>query len=570
MQARWERARQLRHSAQRLALLLLFPALMPGILYAQQLPGTLEPAQLERQFEKQRQPTAEPEAPVLADPPIAAPSASAEPITVLRRLIVRDMTVLDENALMPLLERFQDQRISLADAQIMARMLTNEYRNAGYILSRVIVPPQRIEDGALTLQAIEGFIDEVRVSGLKYSKSDLLDRYVSKLQESRPLHADVLERYLLLADSLPGITANAVLRPSTATPGASDLDLVITEERLDGYASFDNRGSRFNGPTQLQLSANLNSLLGLHDRTRLRVIGASEFSELRIVEVAHEQQLGSEGMALQLAGRYTESEPGNVLEDSELESESVSASALLSYPFIRSRARNLFGRMALDFRDTETEILSEEFSEDRISALRAGLAFDFADGWGGINLVDIEVSKGLDLFDASDDGDPLLSRAGADPQFLKANLSMLRLQRLGGGFSALINAEGQYSEDRLVAAEEFALGGGIFGRGFDPSQLSGDKGFAARVELRHDRSLAGGILEGAQLYSFYDYGTVWRKAAGGVSSSKDDLASAGAGWRLYVGASTTATIEVAVPTIGDNVSEGNDDARVLFEISTEF
>ncbi len=560
----WRRHRPARCAA---LLLLLLPLSWPATLAAQQLPATVEPAQLERQFERQRAPTAEPDAPALPEQPAQDPSVGTEPIMVLRELIVRDMTVLGEDALAPLLARFRGQEISLADAQAMARTLTGEYRNAGYILSQVIVPPQRVEDGVLTLQAIEGFIDQVRVSGRRHSKSTLLDRYVRKIKESRPLQASILERYLLLADGLPGITANAVLRPSPTTPGASDLDLIVKEERFDGYASFDNRGSRFNGPNQLQLSANLNSLLGMHDRTRLRVVGASEFSELRIVELAHEQPLGSEGMTLQLSGRYTESEPGGVLGDSELESDSVSASARLSYPLMRSRARNLFGRVALDFRDTETEVLSEPFSEDRISAVRAGLAFDFADGWGGINLVDIEVSHGLDFFDASDQGDPLLSRAGADPEFFKANLSLLRLQRLGRGFSALVNAEGQYSNDRLVAAEEFALGGSIFGRGFDPSQVSGDRGFGARLELRHDHNLAPRYLEGMQLYTFYDYGTVWRKSAGGVQSSKDDLASAGAGWRFYIGESTTATLEVAKPTIGDNISEQNDDARVLFEIS---
>ena len=322
----WRRHRPTRCAA--LLLLLLFFS-WPATLAAQQLPATVEPAQLERQFERQRAPTAEPDAPGLPEQPTLDPSVGTEPIMVLRELVVRDMTVLGEDALAPLLARFRGQEISLADAQAMARTLTSEYRDAGYILSQVIVPPQRVEEGVLTLQAIEGFIDQVRVTGRRYSKSTLLDRYVRKIQESRPLQASILERYLLLADGLPGITANAVLRPSATTPGASDLDLIVKVERLDGYASFDNRGSRFNGPNQLQLSANLNSLLGMHDRTRLRVVGASEFSELRIVELAHEQPLGSEGMTLQLSGRYTESEPGGVLNDSELESDSVSASARL-------------------------------------------------------------------------------------------------------------------------------------------------------------------------------------------------------------------------------------------------
>ncbi len=548
----------------------MLPFAWPFSLSAQELPPVLDPAQIERQFDRPRQPGADPSGADIPSLPALAPAASSEPIAVLRRLVVNDMTVLDKAVLEPLMSQYGGREVSLADAQRMARILTNEYRNAGYILSQVIVPVQRIEEGVLTLQAVEGFIDKVKIIGRKHNTSTLLDQYVCKLMASKPLNAADLERYLLLADSLPGITANAVLRASPTTLGASNMDLIIEEERFEGYSRVDNRGSRFNGPNQIQFGANLNSLFGVHDRTRVRVVGASEFSELKLFELAQELPLGSEGMTLQVTGRYTESQPGGALKDSELESESVSASALLSYPLVRSRAKSVFARVALDLRDTDTDVLSERIVEDSIRALRAGLAFDFADRWGGINLIDVEVSQGLDILDASDKGDPMMSRADAEPEFFKTNVSVLRLQRLGLGFSALLSAEGQYSADRLVAAEEFALGGSVFGRAFDPSQVSGNRGFATRFELRHDHNLAPRYMDGMQLYTFYDYGEVWRRSSGSTPSSTDKLASAGAGWRFYIGESVSASVELAKPTIGNNISEGNDDARVLFDVSFEF
>lgn len=539
-------------------------------LSAQQLPTPLEPAQLERQFDEKKLPSAQPMRPALPIDTVRGAEIRSETIATLRKIVVDDMTKLDVSVVESVLDRYSGRDISLADAEEMARMLTAEYRNAGYILSQVFVPPQRIQDGVLTLQAVEGFIDKVSIRGRVLNSSDLLDRYVCKIMSSKPLHSSVLERNLLLAESLPGIKVNAVLQPSSTTPGASHMELFVQEERFEGFASFDNRGARFSGPNQLQLAADLNSILGIHDQTSIRVIGASQFSELRMLEVAHEQVIRSDGLTLRLSGRYTESEPGGLLKDSEFESESTSGRATLNYPFIRSRARNLFGRVSLDFRDTNTTVLSDAFTEDKIATLRASLALDFADRWNGINLFDVTLSRGLDLFDASQQGDPLLSRAGAEPEYFKTNLSILRLQRMGHGFSLLLNAEGQYSPDTLVAAEEFALGGSVFGRGFDPSQVSGERGFATRAELRYDSALGAGLFNSSQLYAFYDYGTVWRRSSMAAPSSTETLASTGAGWRFYFGKRAAATLEVAKPTIGDNLSEQNDDPRFLFEVSYQF
>lgn len=537
----------------------------------QEVPPTVDPSQLERQFERERLPESQLDIVIPKQEDMAPEDSDAIRFT-LTGLVVEGSTVYGEADFLPFYQKRLGTEITLTQAYSIARALTTKYRNDGYILSQVIVPPQRIEGGVLRLRAVEGFIDKVTVNGDVAGGGRLLRRYGEKIRNSRPLKADVLERYILLAGDLPGMTAQAVLSASPTTPGASDLDIVVREKRLEGFASVDNRGSRFSGPVQGQLGVSLNSLFGTHERTRFRFIGAAQLSELRSYEAEHVRQIGSEGLTVAVLGRYTESEPGGALEDSEIESESISAELLVNYPIIRTRAKNLNVRAGFSFRDTETAILDTPFTDDRIRAARAGLSYDFVDAWEGINLVDVEVSRGLGILDASEPGAPELSRAGADTTFTKVNLSLFRLQRLGGGFSLLLNAIGQYSDDRLVASEEFAIGGSRFGRAFDPSQVSGDRGVAGRVELRNDRAVTSDILEGIQFYAFYDYGSVWRRSAGGLSSSRDELSSTGAGARLYLGEAVTANIEMVVPVIGDAASRGDDgdNVRALFGVSVAF
>ncbi len=535
------------------------------------VPPAVDPSQLERQFDRERLPQAQPDI-VIPKRETLLPSDSDAIRFVLSAVVVEGAEVYSENELAPHYQGLIGKEITLTQAYDIANAITVKYRNDGYILSRVIVPPQRIEAGILRLRAVEGFIDKVTINGSAASKGSLLRKYGDKIRASVPLKADVLERYILLAGDLPGMTALAVLSASQATPGASDLDIVIERDTFEGFATIDNRGSRFSGPVQGQLSASLNSIFGLNERTRIRAIGAAELSELRLLEVSHQQQIGSEGMTVLIVGRNTLSEPGGDLEISDIESESYSADVILNYPLIRTRAQNLNIRAGFSFRDTETTLLDAPFTDDRVRAARLGLAYDFVDAWDGISLIDVEVSRGLDVLDASDSGAPDLSRAGADTTFTKVGLELLRIQRLGNNFSLLLNAQGQYSDSRLVASEEFAIGGSRFGRAFDPSQISGDHGVAARVELRRDQSVDTDLLQGMQLYAFYDYGAVWRRTAGGVPSSHEDLSSAGVGSRFFLGDAITATAELVVPVIGEAASRGasGDDVRGIFGVAISF
>ena len=48
-----------------------------------------------------------------------------------------------------------------------------------------------------------------------------------------------------------------------------------------------------------------------------------------------------------------------------------------------------------------------------------------------------------------------------------------------------VSVRGQYSAVPLLSSEEFSFGGNVSGRGYDPSEISGDQGVAATIELRY-------------------------------------------------------------------------------------
>jgi hypothetical protein len=80
--------------------------------------------------------------------------------------------------------------------------------------------PAGVDEIRFVLRSVELSGNEVISEGDRSLRPMLLKSRAKKIQESRPLEASVLERYLLLTDDLPGMSARAILRPSNTTSGA--------------------------------------------------------------------------------------------------------------------------------------------------------------------------------------------------------------------------------------------------------------------------------------------------------------------------------------------------------------
>jgi len=123
-----------------------------GMATAQETPG-----QIEKRFEAPVLPKSTRE-PLELQAPEKLPPVEVENIRfVLTGVAVQGSTVYKESDLRPLYERYLNTEISLADVFRLRDAITAKYGNDGYILSRAIVPPQRITDGIVALEIIEGF-----------------------------------------------------------------------------------------------------------------------------------------------------------------------------------------------------------------------------------------------------------------------------------------------------------------------------------------------------------------------------------------------------------------------------
>lgn len=538
---------------------LLATAFFASPATAQPRPGTVQPGQIERQLERPPEPTARPGAITIPEGTQAAPPNAEGIRFALTRLTVDGVTVYKGDALQKLYAASLGTEVTLAEIYRIAERLTAKYRNDGYILSQVIVPAQAVEGGAVRLQAVEGYIADVRVEGGSAALNARARKYGSRIRASRPLTAGDLERYVLLLNDLPGVQARAVLAPG-ATPGAADLVLQVTQTRVRANASADTRGSRAQGRQRAFGNLALNSLLGTGSLTELRAVSTGD-RELGYAAGAHDQFIGSEGTRIGVAGSYVYSKPAELaFIPLELTTRSQTITLNVSHPLIRSRARNLYARATLSAFNSTSTVFGVKDTQDRVRAVRVGLTFDTSDRLGGINIADIEFSQGLSGLGASTNGDQYLSRPTGRTDFRRTNLYAARFQSLPANFSIALGLNAQYAFTDLLAPELFSAGGEQFGRGYDFAEILNDHGGAVKVDLRYTHRV--GARSAVMPYAFYDYGQVWQRTRFAGLDRSQSLASTGGGIRLNIGSHLAGFVEYAQPLTKIIGQENNRKGRV--------
>lgn len=539
--------------------------------WAQAVPPTVEPGRIPERFEPPRRPGVDTRIQVPQIPTAVPPERARQIRFVLRGVNVTGSTVYTAEQLRQYFQSLIGREVSLLEVYGVANQITARYRNDGYVLSQALVPQQQIRQGVVQILIVEGRINRViiRDEG-KLSSYNYLLQYAERLKASKPVTQRELERYLLLLNDFPGMRVSGVLAPSNE-PGAADLILETTYKRIDAYASIDNRGSRFLGPFQTEFSGAVNGVIDTGDRLLYRtVVSLFQPRELQFHEVRFQTPVLDQGTILEVWGNYARTRPGFTLRILDIEGHSYSWNIRLRHPIIRTRGMNVWVYGGFDWRNAENDVLTATISDDRLRVFRYGASYEAVDQFRGVSFVDLQLSHGIDGAGARGN-----SREFGRTDFFKLTLDAQRNQQIWGPVSAFVQFTGQYAGTQLLAPEEFGLGGRTFGRAFDPSEKTGDHGFAVAAELRYTlEDLKVPALDLPAMVQFYGFGD-WGRVYHIESSTRptfEALASAGVGMRFTLGPRISGQVEGAVPLFGRVASLGTkgDTWRVFFVLNARY
>src|SRR4029077_12015530 len=356
-----------------------------------------------------------------------------------------------------------------------------------------------------------------------------------RIVADRPANIRTLERYLLLANDLPGLKFATSLKPSANHPNASTLIVEVTEKPVDLLARIDNRGTIARGPWQYLGSATLNNTVArAHEAFTVTYAGTFQVEELQYILFGYKQVLNSEGLTFFANASYGFGTPGTrELRDIDYRTRSTVLEAGLTYPVIRSREKNL-NVTALGFATNDDSFAgapSDFFTHDRLRGFRVKADADWADSFLGINQVNVTLSHGVNGLGSTDNDNPIASTNAGRVDFTKIEGTFTRTQPLFWNLSAFVAAYAQYALTPLLVSEQCSYGGRFFGRAFDPSQMLGDHCWMALGELRLDVPHAIKRLTRAQLYAYADHGEVYNIDPAAGTPRMQHGTSTGAGVR---------------------------------------
>lgn len=504
------------------------------------LPGSAQPEQVSRALiSEEVRPVAAPQAPTVTDENEAASplGPEAEKIKFLfNGFVFEGNVVYSSKALLPIYKDKIHQTISVADLFNLVQGITNYYRNNGYIISRAILPPQKIKDGIVKVQIIEGYIDDVSVSGDPKGAKCILHAYGKRIAACRPLQLKRMEHYLLIANELPATSTKAILSPSKYEKGAANLTLDSHNSLVTGYTAYNNYGTRYIGPQQMTLNLALNSFIASGDSTQATFTKTPRGKELTFYDVNYSLPFYDEGVHLLAGGTQSYTRPQFVLAPSKIDGINSNYYATLYFPIIRERSRYLTLQTGFNYLDSYVTTLDEPLYTDHIRTLSFGGTYNFADRWYGSNGFYADFRQGLPIFGYTSDTNPataLTSRPGGHADYSKIYAQFSRQQAVKGNFSLYGQVRGQYAFSALLAAEQFAYGGSIIGRGYDIAELIGDRGAAASLEARYDWGVSKPLLQSIQFYVFYDFGVIWNIITAQGTPKRLSAASTGIGGRMY-------------------------------------
>jgi len=466
------------------------------------------------------------------------------------------------------------KKIGLSAIRDAADALESKYRERGFFLVRVFVPPQQVNGGIFKIQVIEGYVSQVYVEGPNSRINELVESYARTLGSLRPLDLSSLEHILLLINDIPGIAGTAVLRPG-AQLGASELVIAVAPLNNSHAGLLSNTGTKTTGPYAITYMGTFqqpfNTLGQISAGVTVTGTPENRFTGVRSVNARYSQAVGSHGLIFSFGGSRSLAKPGDYLESLEIVSNAYSISPRLRYPLLRSRASSVYLDAGLAINSNETTIAGDMLTNDKssVSDLAASWVLN---GWmGGVQTLGVGISRGLKAFGAMDKNAALPSAAGFEPEFLKYTMTFQRTQPLPNRFSFRVNAMGQYTRDKLLVGEQIVFGASTIGRGFAPAIISGDTGLGGLLELRYDLNPGmASWLSSPQVYISRDWASTRTVATTAAASSSASISSDAVGVRFVMNKKISVDLRMthAVQIIDTRDPYRNN--RLYAELITQF
>ena len=469
-------------------------------------------------------------------------------------------TLLSNTKLALVVAGYLNRPLDFNQLQAAVKAVADAYRSAGWIV-RAYLPQQDIVDGVVTIQIVEAVFGGTHIQGesvQRVSNAQIMRIFDTQQKIGALLNADALDRALLLADDLPGVTVAGSLREGTKNR-ETDLDLKLGEEPLAvGEVGVDNTGSRSTGSDRLTANLNLNSPFKHGDLVSANIIHTQGSDYLRL---DGNLPIGSNGSRVGINGshlNYNLVAPEFVALNASGTSDTFGLES--TFPVVRSRLKNLYLNLNADhktFNNLSAGGTTTCYQADTLTLALDGNLFDNLWG-GGANSANVSLVDGnLNLNGSPNQAQDAASTMTAG-RYTKLHYAASRQQVVTESVSLFGALSGQLASKNLDSSEKFYLGGSGGVRAYPASEGGGSEGQLANLELRWR------LPQGFNFTGFYDYGRITintdNSFTGATALNNYSLRGAGMSlaWQSGKGPTLKATYARRIGDNPNSTSTGND------------
>lgn len=495
----------------------------------------------------------------------AEETPAAAPVKTLKveKFVVEGNSYLTAEEIQSVVSGYEGQELSLAQMKEVANLLTDLYREKGYVLVRAIVPKQNFGSGPVSIQVLEGKVGDITVEGAKHYSEDFIRRNIEQATVDGVFQTDRFQRHLLLLNDYHDLNAQALVKPGA--DGVADIVIKVEDDSPVHFGlDYNNYGIPETGEHRFGLTLDAGNIFTEADEFRFRGVlqtptdETSTFFQLRY------------GLPVNLNGtrmgveyqRGSFSSGDGLAQILDVRGDADIISGFASHALSRTLSHSSDLALTLSHKDVRNNIFGDvPLSRENYLTSR----FDYRGDWRG--------TSGRSLLQASwtqgygGDGGDLVSNIRADDSFTKFNVDAIRIQNLTPGLYGVIRGSGQLSFDPLYSIEQYALGGVSTVRGYTQAELLGDSGYSVSAELRWSPMIDDPEI--FQMVFFVDHGGVSLKNQFPGELPVDSLTGAGFGFRSSFNDYTHLTLDVGFP-LSPSENRLNNNVAVYGGIQTRF
>ncbi|WP_414576429.1 ShlB/FhaC/HecB family hemolysin secretion/activation protein [Anabaena sp. CCY 9402-a] len=483
------------------------------------------------------------------------PENIPQTITV-ERFEVLGSTVFSPEELAKVTAEFTNRTITLAELFQARSKITELYVSKGYITSGAYIPPQTIKSGVITIQVVEGRLEDIQISGTQRLNPNYVRSRLA-IATSPPLNREKLLEALQLLQLNPLIANLSADLSAGATPGTSLLQIKVKEARtFNTQLALDNGRSPSVGSFRRRIQVNEANLLGLGDGLSLAYTntdGSNTFDTSYTLPI--NPRNGTLSLSFGTSASNVIEEPFNIL---DIESSSRYYELTLRQPLMQTPTQEFALGLTASRRESEATYIegarlpfpslgADDEGRTRISALR------FFQEWTTRNSRQVialrsQFNLGIGAFDATVNND------APDSRFFSWQGQAQWARLLAPDSLLIVRANTQLASRTLLPIEQFGVGGLDSVRGYRQDFLLADNGAFAAAEVQIPilrLSQSRGVL---QVVPFADFGVAWNNSR--TNPDPNTLASVGLGLRWSQGDRLRARLDWGIPLVSVDSQNG--------------